>query len=273
MAQIQLKISSFNCCSLRKNIELIRRLTLLNYYFIFLQETFVVEDKLGILDYIDEQYECIGVGATLSEKSLVSMAGRPEGGLAVLWKKDSYFKIKEISLRNNFIFLNINIGNLNCVLVNVYLHSVSWDLTSVDNYLESLSELKDFMDSNVYDSIYFFGDFNADPFSGRAWQHLEDFCSQNSLRCYDFDLLDEDSYTFIGYGNSVSKWLDHFVGTENNNIVVEHVKILDGINGSDHLPMEIILNFLSFPDMLISQRGTDGDENNAFVNWAKLNSH
>ena len=96
----------------------------------------MVENKLGILDYIDERYECIDVGATFSEKSLVSMADRPERGIAMLWRKDSYFKVNEISLRKKFIYLYILIGNLNCVLVYVYLKSVSYEITSLNNYLE-----------------------------------------------------------------------------------------------------------------------------------------
>ena len=79
MALRQLQICSYNCCSLRKNIELVRQIASTNYDVIFLQETFIVEDKMGVLNFIDERYECIGVGATYSEKSLVSMSGRPEG--------------------------------------------------------------------------------------------------------------------------------------------------------------------------------------------------
>ena len=61
MDNFNLKICSFNCCSLRKNIDLVRDLTNGCNDIVFLQETFVTEDKLGILDFIDENYECIGV--------------------------------------------------------------------------------------------------------------------------------------------------------------------------------------------------------------------
>ena len=65
-----LKICTFNCCSLRKNIELIRELSDDGYDIIFLQETFLIEDKMGELDFIDENYECIGVGGAFSEKTV-----------------------------------------------------------------------------------------------------------------------------------------------------------------------------------------------------------
>ena len=76
----RLVLGTFNCCSLRKNIDLIRELASGEYDFVFLQETFVTDEKLGMLEFIDEKYECISVGATFSDNVLRSMAGRPEGG-------------------------------------------------------------------------------------------------------------------------------------------------------------------------------------------------
>ena len=56
------------------------------------------------------------------------------------------------------------------------------------------------------------GDFNADPFEGRAWNILVDFMVQNDLKCYDFDLLESNTTTFTSFDNSHCKWLDHIVG-------------------------------------------------------------
>ena len=50
-----LKMCSFNCCSLRKNIDMIRELASGEYDFIFLQETFVTDEKLGMFEFIDEK--------------------------------------------------------------------------------------------------------------------------------------------------------------------------------------------------------------------------
>ena len=60
MAEHFVKICTLNCCSLKKNIDLVRELTSYGYDFIFLQETFVTDDKLGILDFISEEYDCVG---------------------------------------------------------------------------------------------------------------------------------------------------------------------------------------------------------------------
>ena len=93
---MDLKICSFNCCSLRKNIDLVRQLTENSFDVIMLQETMVTEEHLGILDYIDENYESVGIAATFSDIALTTMAGRPRGGLACLWRSNSSFIIEKV---------------------------------------------------------------------------------------------------------------------------------------------------------------------------------
>ena len=74
-----LRLCTFNCCSLRKNIDLVRGLADSRYDIIFLQETFITEEKLGELDFIDKNYNCVGAPATYSENVVKAGAGRPEG--------------------------------------------------------------------------------------------------------------------------------------------------------------------------------------------------
>ena len=90
---MDINVCSFNVCSLRKNIDIVRNLTEKKFDIILLQETFIVDEKLGELDFIDEFYDSVGVGAVFSERSLASMSGRPKGGMACLWRKGSYFSI------------------------------------------------------------------------------------------------------------------------------------------------------------------------------------
>ena len=202
---MDLKLCTFNCCSLRKNIDIIRELTDCKYDIIFLQETFITEDKMGILDFIDERYECIGVPATYSEKVLTSNAGRPEGGMAILWRTASKFKVNKIIIEDNFMVFNFSVGNISIVIVNVYMNSDLWEVETLNRYLESLSKLEDILEAIAFDSIYYVGDFNADPTSGRAWRNLSNFVLRNSLKCFDVEALPSDSHTFVGYGNSATR--------------------------------------------------------------------
>ena len=84
---MDLKICPFNCCSLDKNIDVVRDLACQDYDLLFLQETFVTEDRLGDLAFIDENYEAVGSRAVYFERAIESNAGRCEGGMACLWKR------------------------------------------------------------------------------------------------------------------------------------------------------------------------------------------
>ena len=127
-------------------------------------------------------------------------------------------------------------NSLTIILVNVYIKSDICEIHTLHDYLDSLSQLGNIVTEMKYDSIYFVGDFNADPFSGRSWDNLKTFMHANHLKCFDVDMLDEATFTFVSYGNSYTKWLDHVVGRDSNNIKVENVNIIYDKIGSDYLP-------------------------------------
>lgn len=270
METLSIKLCTFNCCSLRKNVDLVRSLASSGFDIIFLQETLVTEEKLGILDYIDEHYDCFGVPAIFSEKSLVSCAGRPEGGMVILCKKDSSFIIKKVVLERNFIILNILIGDLSIVLVNVYLNSDVWEVATLNRYLQTLSCFDDIISDMNFDCIYFIGDFNADPHSGRAWHNLSNFMSENSLKCFDVLSLHPDTCTFIGYGNSQSRWLDHIIGKDHNRVEVKGVSVLNDVIGSDHLPLQCTLLFKAVNRQNDSSQDSLKNESKKCIKWNKM---
>ena len=256
---MDIKICSYNCCSLRKNIDIVRKLTDMNFDVIFLQETFVIDEKLGDLDYIDENYECVGVGAFYSEKSLLSVAGRPQGGMACLWRRDSPFVIDKVVINKNMCILSLSIGNLRTVLVNVYLNSDIWEIRTQTEYLENLNKMENVLVDYDFDQIYYLGDFNADPYVGRAWTNLKEFMARNAIKCYDFESLSSDTITFISHDNSHSKWLDHILGRDCQDSCVSNIVVHDDLIGSDHLPISVtcakigesqgISNFIDWPNL------------------------
>ena len=83
------------------------------------------------------------------------------------------------------------------VLVNVYIRSDIWETRTLNDYLEALSQLEHIVASMRFDSIYFIGDFNADPLKGRAWDNLTLFMQRNNLQCFDVETLSESTFTFI----------------------------------------------------------------------------
>ena len=122
-----------------------------------------------------------------------------------------------------------------------------------------------------HDNIFLAGDFNAYPFSGRAWRNLSDFMVTDSLKCFDVTLLEDNSCSFVGCGNAVLKWLDHIIGKEHSNIKVTYVKILNDIVGSDRVPLLTTLQF--FSDFSCSgSLPAKSVSSDSYINWGKLTS-
>ena len=266
---MDLKICSFNCCSLSKNIDVVRDLASQDYDLLFLQETFVTDGRLGDLNFIHENYEAVGSGSVYSERAIESNSGRSEGGLACLWKRDARFKIKKVMIERNFIVMSLAYNSLTIVLVNVYVKSDIWETQTLHDYLDTLSQLGNLVNELRYDSIYFVGDFNADPFSGRSWSHLKAFMHTNHLQCFDVDMLDAATFTFVSYGNAYTKWLDHVVGRDSNDIKLKDITILYDKIGSDHLPLRVHI-MIENAEIVDSVFHNGIDERSGFINWEKL---
>ena len=161
----------------------------MNVLTVFLQETLLLEDRQGDLMFIDENYDSAGLGAYYSEKALLTNAGRAEGGLACLWRKNSCFEISKVIVEDKYMALEVAVGNDKILLVNVYIKSDLWEARTLDAYLNYLNDLEYLITSTKLDCIYFWGDFNADPYSGRAWHNLLDFMHPLYLLLYQMGPL------------------------------------------------------------------------------------
>ena len=233
----QLKICSYNCRSARSNFEIIKNLTNDNYDIIFLQETFLTNDILGMLDNINNNYNSILVPAIYSDKVLENLRGRPSGGLACLYRKNSHFGIEVVKLDDRFMIINCKVGNKNIILVNVYMPYDDHGPDFTANYLHILADVETVLDNIMYDALYLCGDFNADPFGSRAWSYVTNFSNDLDLRCFDVESLNANSFTYISNDNMFCKWLDHVIGTSNCNFNVNYIHIQNDVVGSDHFPI------------------------------------
>ena len=133
-------------------------------------------------------------------------------------------------------------------MVNVYLHSDTWEVRTQAEYIENLNKMENILSDYVFDQIYFIGDFNADPFIGRAWQNLNEFIVQNNLKCYDVDSLNCNTITFISNDGSHCKWLDHFLGRDNKTSYIHDINVHTDLIGSDHLPISAVIHVQVCPD-------------------------
>ena len=108
--------------------------------------------------------------------------------------------------------------------------------------MKNLSKLEGILVDFDFNGIYFMGDFNADPFRGRAWNILHEFMVQNNLECFDFKLLGPNTITFTSFNNSHSKWLDNIVGRNCQEAHTKNANVLADLVGSDHLPLSAVLH-------------------------------
>ena len=264
---MNLNVSSYNCCSLVKNIDIVRKLTEM-HDIVFLQETFITNDNIGILDFVNENCYTISVGALYSEKSMLSMSGRPMGGMACIWKKDSTFKVKLAYSDSDCMVIEVINDNIKCVFVNVYIRSNLGDPVSLNNYLENLSKLEEILNDYPDTSVFYIGDFNSDPFN-ISWNNLNNFITRNNLICYDLNMLDISTCTYVSYSNNQCKWLDHFIGRTTENIDVRSINVLKNLIGSDHLPVEVCI---SIPDSTCINSGIIelNNFNNCRIKWDAL---
>ena len=73
------------------SIDTIRKLTT-EYQLIFLQETWLYPDDFSIVSRISESYESFSISSLSLDDRLI--AGRPHGGMSVLWNKSLSNAIK-----------------------------------------------------------------------------------------------------------------------------------------------------------------------------------
>ena len=94
----------------------------------------------------------------------------------------------------------------------------------------------------------------------------------NSLKCYDVDQLPDDTFTFISYGESHCKWLDHIIGKNSSHVRVKDIKAYFDLTDSDHFPIAACVEVKNAPhDISKSRCSLNRGNISYFVNWEKLN--
>ena len=112
------------------------------------------------------------------------------------------------------------------------------------------------------------GDFNADPFRGRAWDILHEFMVQNNLECFDFKLLGLNTITFTSFDNSHSKWLGHIVSRNCQGAYIKNANVFTDLVGSDHLSLSAVLHVNT---QSLKHNNSDAMEGDViYVDWKNL---
>ena len=115
----KLSIASFNCKNFKSSIDEIRLLCDHNDV-ILLQETWLTNTELPILDQLHSEFYAKGISAMNLEEGVLT--GRPYGGVAILWRKSITSKFQIVDCNDTRLFgLELVFGDKKIIIFNVYL--------------------------------------------------------------------------------------------------------------------------------------------------------
>ena len=189
-----IKVCSFNCNSLKNSITEVRELCDKNDV-IFLQETWLSNFELFMLNNIHNNFLGLGVSAFDSSSALLS--GRPFGGVAILWKRSLQCNLKVTIISERIMEVDI-LTHLGVVsLLNVYLPTDYRDYESRDQFCMCLGQLACTIDVISSKTNYFgiIGDCNANAHGSAFFVELTELCVEYGLILSDVQILGSNSNT------------------------------------------------------------------------------
>lgn len=228
--------------------------------FVLIQEHWLYNEQSILFEKnINNVSCCFKSGMNSSELR----CGRPFGGVAILWHKDSLFKVTPVNTNSKrlcAITIKSDFGTF--LLCNVYMPTGNNAESIRTEYKIVLNELIAIYD--VYDTDYFIvgGDFNV-SFNRSSDKHivkvLNEYVDKLCIKCPIHFEMSQVDFTFESKVNNVKSTIDHiFVGDNLCNLVTSYVSLIDVDNFSDHNPVQIKLKlsgldkkFESFDDTKI----------------------
>ena len=140
---MMLRIASYNCNSIRKNMEIVKNL-LLSSDIVVLQELMLYMRDLSLLNDIDDNFDNF---ATVEDDVLDEITATPRVGLtrgvAVFWRKELSHCVRAVQVNKSLggIVLSGERGNM--LILNVYMPCNFQAIDALDNYRQMIAVLED----------------------------------------------------------------------------------------------------------------------------------
>lgn len=216
---MDLRISSFNCRSLKSSITEVKELCDISDVCL-LQETWLLNNELDVLNSISCDF--YGRGVSAIDDTILSK-GRPHGGIAILWRKALASSISYVDYNDPRIMgIRIETDKAKLLIICVYVPTDSYD--NLDSFIDSLGKIRAILEESDIPNVMIGGDWNA-HMSRNFGRELNNFCNDHNLCISDIERLSPDSYTYISDVHLTTSWLDHFVSSVNVNHAVQSVNI------------------------------------------------
>ena len=196
--------------------------------------------------------------AKSSMRNDVILSGRPYGGVAIVWKRDSPFRFERVDTESpRLVAIRAHKDYTNILFINVYMPCNTTNAN--EEFIDILTEIVTLC--NIYDGsdVVLGGDFNCDLAVGDARVNiLEEFLSLTDLKPLVKEVIYNIQYTFVNTQNHTSL-IDHFFINPRLGFLVDAFRtISEGDNLSDHLPLKLVF---SLNLSRSSSRSTNGHQN------------
>lgn len=257
------KIVTFNCNSFRNNIETVTSL-LDCYDIVLLQELMLLNDDVHLVKNIHPDWDsCVQVRDCINDGIMV---GRPQKGVAILWKKMFSSSITPIYFDECINCIKIVGIEKSILLINIYMPFDKKDDNSLVNYVSSVSALRYLIhDSNCSD-ILLMGDFNTRYNVGNYGGILNDFLSEFNLIKADL-VMPSNSFTYLSHAHNTTSWIDHILCSKSLASTLHNLHIRYDLSLYDHFPLACTLE-TNISHVRLSSSNENLDKK--FVYWNKL---
>ena len=262
---MSLKVASFNCNSIRKNVEIVKNL-LHDNDIVLLQEIIITYSEIDFLNRINDEFHCSFVPSF--DPTLNGLNGRPKGGLCIFWRISLNDIIKSTPYTDNIMGVKIGNSNFSILLLNVYMPHDDRSALSLLDFRDVCAQLHDIALSETVEKVIIVGDFNADPFKGRFWNELKHFVDELNFIIADYNVLPTESFSYLSPAHSTTSWLDHVLTSDSN--LVSDIKILYGDTIFDHIPISFSLILPNYKEKVIFPKKETNIDKNEFILWNKM---
>ena len=259
-----LKVTSYNCNSLRKQVDLVRELMTYNDV-ILLQEIILTNDDLDVLSSINSEFDFSVTPSTCNLDNV--SGGRPKGGLAVYWRKSLSSVIRPVLYDNNMMGVKVLQSSESLLLLNVYFPFENHSVESLNLYNDMLASVASVVLGSDSDKVIICGDFNADPYKGRFWNLLKAFAADFSFKIAD-QILPIDTFTYLSPFHNTTSWLDHVLVSHEN--LISDIHVMYDLSIEDHFPLVFEINFQSDLTLINNIVLNNSITDKQFVNWTKF---
>ena len=188
-----LNIVSYNCNSVRNNVDIVKSL-FSESDIVMLQELMLEKRDVGVLNDFNKDFKHI---AFVKDREMEGICeGRPARGVAIFWRNHLSTMISPVFVNDFIIGIVFRSNDFNVLILNVYMPCDLQTLDSFENYRESLAMLEIVIKEQNVNHIIIGGDLNADPKKGRFWKLLNEFTKSSSLHILN-NIFPLDTFTYL----------------------------------------------------------------------------